>query len=91
MPPYKHLCKRALRRERHLYGCVAVNTSMSIDLRDEGVTSVLLHPGWVRTNMTRGEAVDYRSLRCSVHARAVCYAVMSRNHGARCLHNKLSA
>ena len=27
---------------------------MSIDLRDEGVTSVLLHPGWVRTSMTGG-------------------------------------
>ena len=33
---------------------LAVNTSMSIDLKDEGVTSVLLHPGWVRTGMTRG-------------------------------------
>ena len=32
----------------------AVNTSMSIDLAGEGVTSVLLHPGWVRTGMTGG-------------------------------------
>jgi NAD(P)-dependent dehydrogenase (short-subunit alcohol dehydrogenase family) len=29
-----------------------INTSMSIDLKDRGVTSVLLHPGWVRTDMT---------------------------------------
>ena len=32
--------------------CSAVNTSMSIDLADRGITSVLLHPGWVRTDMT---------------------------------------
>ncbi len=25
---------------------------MSIDLKQRGVTSVLLHPGWVRTEMT---------------------------------------
>jgi NAD(P)-dependent dehydrogenase (short-subunit alcohol dehydrogenase family) len=32
----------------------AVNKSMSIDLQGQGVSSVLLHPGWVRTDMTRG-------------------------------------
>lgn len=35
---------------------------MSIDLKDEGVTSVLLHPGWVRTAMTGGE-LNYRQAR----------------------------
>lgn len=30
----------------------AVNKSLSIDLEDEGVTCVLLHPGYVRTDMT---------------------------------------
>lgn len=29
-----------------------MNKSMSIDLAGRGVTSVLLHPGWVRTDMT---------------------------------------
>ncbi len=32
--------------------CPAVNKSLSIDLASEGVTSVLLHPGYVRTDMT---------------------------------------
>ena len=41
---------------------------MSIDLKDEGVTSVLLHPGWVRTNMTRGASpgVDCAHLPCHI-------------------------
>lgn len=30
----------------------AVNKSLSIDLEDQGVTCVLLHPGYVRTDMT---------------------------------------
>ena len=30
----------------------AVNKSLSIDLEGEGVTCVLLHPGYVRTDMT---------------------------------------
>lgn len=30
----------------------AVNKSMSIDLEDDQVTCVLLHPGWVKTDMT---------------------------------------
>ena len=32
-------------------GC-AVTKSLSIDLEDDGVTCVLLHPGWVKTDMT---------------------------------------
>lgn len=30
----------------------AVNKSLSIDLESDGVTCVLLHPGYVRTDMT---------------------------------------
>lgn len=30
----------------------AVTKSLSIDLEDDGVTCVLLHPGWVKTDMT---------------------------------------
>lgn len=36
---------------QHALFC-AVNKSLSIDLEDEGVTCVLLHPGYVRTDMT---------------------------------------
>ena len=36
---------------KHLSGC-AVTKSLSIDLEDDGVTCVLLHPGWVKTDMT---------------------------------------
>lgn len=38
-----------------LHDCVvslAVNKSLSIDLKGEGVECVLLHPGYVRTDMT---------------------------------------
>jgi len=35
----------------------AVNKSMSIDLEDEGITCVLLHPGYVRTDMTSGNGL----------------------------------
>ncbi|KAK9914895.1 hypothetical protein WJX75_002004 [Coccomyxa subellipsoidea] len=31
----------------------AVTKSLSIDLDDKGITAVLLHPGWVKTDMTR--------------------------------------
>lgn len=34
-----------------------VNKSMSIDLADENVQCVLLHPGWVRTRMTEGRGL----------------------------------
>ncbi|KAA6417695.1 MAG: hypothetical protein FRX49_12383 [Trebouxia sp. A1-2] len=34
-----------------------VNKSMSIDLEDEGITCVLLHPGYVRTDMTSGNGL----------------------------------
>lgn len=34
-----------------------VNKSMSIDLVDEGITCVLLHPGYVRTDMTSGNGL----------------------------------
>eukprot|EP00241_Pyramimonas_parkeae_P012264 CAMPEP_0114226462 /NCGR_PEP_ID=MMETSP0058-20121206/1249_1 /TAXON_ID=36894 /ORGANISM="Pyramimonas parkeae, CCMP726" /LENGTH=290 /DNA_ID=CAMNT_0001337197 /DNA_START=1 /DNA_END=870 /DNA_ORIENTATION=+ len=34
-----------------------VNTSMSIDLKPDGVTCVLLHPGWVKTDMTQGSGL----------------------------------
>uniref|UniRef100_A0A383VPJ6 Short-chain dehydrogenase/reductase SDR n=1 Tax=Tetradesmus obliquus TaxID=3088 RepID=A0A383VPJ6_TETOB len=34
-----------------------VNKSMSIDLAGDGVTCVLLHPGYVRTNMTGGQGL----------------------------------
>lgn len=31
-----------------------VTTSLSVDLKERGVASVMLHPGWVRTDMTGG-------------------------------------
>eukprot|EP00878_Enallax_costatus_P003038 GHUV01003236.1.p1 GENE.GHUV01003236.1~~GHUV01003236.1.p1 ORF type:complete len:275 (+),score=57.26 GHUV01003236.1:505-1329(+) len=34
-----------------------VNKSLSIDLAGEGITSVLLHPGYVRTRMTDGQGL----------------------------------
>ena len=34
-----------------------VNKSMSIDLADENIQCVLLHPGWVRTRMTEGRGL----------------------------------
>jgi len=34
-----------------------VTTSLSVDLKDQGVTSVMLHPGWVRTDMTHGSGL----------------------------------
>ena len=33
------------------------NKSLSIDLEGEGVQCVLLHPGWVRTDMTLGNGL----------------------------------
>ena len=35
----------------------AVGKSLSIDLRGEEISVVLLHPGWVRTEMTRGSGL----------------------------------
>lgn len=43
--------KPACDHDSKLLAC-AVNKSMSIDLEEEGVTCVLLHPGYVRTDMT---------------------------------------
>ena len=34
-----------------------INKSMSIDLLDRQVQSILLHPGWVRTRMTEGRGL----------------------------------
>ena len=31
--------------------------SMSIDLQDRGITSTILHPGYVRTDMTKGNGL----------------------------------
>ena len=44
------LCNDTLCSKHNLFS--AVNKSLSIDLEDEGVTCVLLHPGYVRTDMT---------------------------------------
>lgn len=33
-----------------------VNRSLSVDLRDRGITCVVLHPGWVRTEMGGSQA-----------------------------------
>jgi hypothetical protein len=47
----------------HLHPCVlctlllAVNKSMSIDLAGEGVSCVLMHPGYVITEMTGGNGL----------------------------------
>ena len=35
----------------------AVSKSMSIDLEPTGVKCVLLHPGWVKTDMTQGSGL----------------------------------
>lgn len=35
----------------------AVNKSLSIDLEDDKVTCVLLHPGWVKTDMTNNSGL----------------------------------
>ena len=34
-----------------------VNKSLSIDLLERNVESVLLHPGWVQTDMTQGRGL----------------------------------
>jgi len=35
----------------------AVSMSLSIDLKDKNITTVLLHPGWVKTDMTSGNGL----------------------------------
>lgn len=54
---YFTTCRTLLQRRNLSPPCapLAVNKSLSIDLGPEGVTSVLLHPGYVRTDMTGWE------------------------------------
>ena len=64
----------ALHSERS--AVLAVNKSMSIDLQDDGVTSVLLHPGWVRTGMTRGVCGDTHDACASSCAGSGCVCTL---------------